>query len=294
MGQELTHFHRIQIGRAQSFIRQNLNSEISLNEIAEASGVSRYHFIRIFSAYLGETPFEYIQRQKILKAIHLLAENSDSITDISFKVGFESQSSFNKAFKKITQLSPSQFRNLGKEEKEKIYYDVDTSERQKEIIMKLNLSEKPEIVQRKKTNVFTLTEVGGAFPEIAPVAWQKFFQIMAPANQDVSQSEFLGVSYIESIKETAKHIYKVALSHPDNKEMAFNNLKKEILPEGKYLKFILTGSYQGVWPAFDRIFKYISENGLELAEGPCLENYINDPNVTPEKDLLTELLVPIK
>lgn len=294
MGQELTHFHRIQIGRAQGFIRKNLNSEISLNEIAEASGVSRYHFIRIFSAYIGETPFEYIQRQKILKAIDLLENHKVSITEISYQVGFESQSSFNKAFKKITSLSPSQFRNLGKDEKEKIQYSIDTSEKQKELIMKLNLSEKPEIVLRKKTNVFTYTEEGGPFPEIAPVAWQKFLQIMIPANQDVSQSEFLGVSYIESVKQMAKHVYKVALSHPANKEMSFKNLNKETLPEGKYLKFTLTGSYQGVWPAFDRIFKYISENGLELAEGPCLENYINDPNVTPEKDLLTELLVPIK
>lgn len=294
MGQELTHFHRVQIGRAQGFIRNNLSSEISLNEIAEASGVSRFHFIRIFSAYLGETPFEYIQRQKVLKAIELLDSKQSTITDVSFQVGFESQSSFNKAFKKLTNLSPSQFRNLGKEEKEKIHYSVDTTAKQKELLMNLNLTENPEIVVRKKTNVFTITEEGGPFPEIAPVAWQKFLQILVPANQDVSQSEFLGVSYIETIKQSAKHVYKVALSCPENKKLEFSNLKKETLPEGKYLKFTLKGSYQGVWPAFDRIYKYISENGLELAEGPCLENYINDPNVTPEKDLLTELLVPIK
>jgi len=294
MGQELTHFHRIQIGKAQGFIRSHLNSEMTLNDIAEASGASRYHFIRVFSAYVGETPFEYIQRQKILKALELLQNSKSSITDVSFEVGFESQSSFNKAFKKITFLSPSEFRNLGKDQQDKIYYTVNTNEKQKKLVMNLNLSEKPEVVKRPKTNVFTIKEEGGPFSEIAPLAWQKFLEVLGQANQDVSQSEFLGVSYIETIKQQEKHIYKVALSHPSNKELSFQTLKKEILPEAKYLKFTLKGSYQGVWPAFDRIYKYISENDYQLADGPCLENYLNDPRNTAEKDLLTELLVPIK
>lgn len=294
MGQELTHFHRIQVGKAQIFIRNNLDSQITLQDIAEASGASKYHFIRVFSAYVGETPFEYIQRQKILKAFLLLQNQSDSITDISLEVGFESQSSFNKAFKKIALLSPTDFRNLGKEEQKKVQYTVNINEKQKEIFMNLNLTEKPEIISRPETVIYTLREEGGHFPEIAPIAWQKFLGILGQEKQDVSQSEFLGISYIEETNLNEQHIYKVALSAPPNKNLSFKSLRKEVLPAAKYLKFTLKGSYQGVWPSFDRIYKFINESEFELANGPCLENYINDPNTTPEKDLLTELLVPVK
>lgn len=294
MTQELTHFHRIQISKGQLFIRNNLNAEITLQAIAEASGASKYHFIRVFSAYVGETPFEYIQRQKILKSLILLLDETQPLTTISYEVGFESQSSFNKAFKKLTQLSPGQFRNLGKDQQKKIQYTLNTNSKQKELFMSLNLSENPEVVQRQMTSIFTLKEEGGVFQEIAPLAWQKFLEIILKEGQDLSQSEFLGISYIESEGLIQNHVYKVAVSAPKNKNLIFNELRKESLPEGKYLKFLLKGSYSGIWASFDRIFKYVNENSYELAEGPCLENYINDPNSTPEEDLLTELLVPIK
>lgn len=287
------HFYRLQISKAQSFIRENLDQDITLSSIAEASGASRFHFIRIFSAYIGETPFEYIQRQKILKSLSLLLE-ATSLRDISFAVGFESQSSFNKAFKKHINLNPSEFRNLGKDQQKEIYYTLNTTTKQKEMLVNLNLSEKPEIIVREESVIYALEKRGGPFTEIAPLVWQNFVGILQEAKQDLSQSEYLGVSFMESNGPEEKHVYKAAVTGPKGKELHFTKLQKEIIPKTKYLKFVLKGPYVGVWPSFDKIFKYVNENSYELADGPCLENYLNDPNITPESELLTEILIPIK
>lgn len=287
-----TQYHRVQISRAKDFIRNNLVDSISLAEIAETSGVSQYHFIRVFSAYTGETPFEYQQRLKIVNSLELL-KSTISLIEVSGAVGYENQSSFNKAFKKWTSMSPSEFRNLGKEEQDRIQYDLGMNAKQKEQSMNLKLSEKPEVVIRPQTKVLTLKGIGHNFTELAPLTWQKFFEIVARYQPDFRGAEYLGLSYVTTLEDVHNHEYKVAITVPDGREINVPGLAIEVMPMQKYLKFVLVGPYQGVWPAFDNIFRYVSENSLKLAAQPCIENYLNDPNVTPESELITELLIPI-
>lgn len=60
-----------------------------------------------------------------------------------------------------------------------------------------------------------------------------------------------------------------------------------------YGRFLLSGPYSDIWMAFDRIFKTLSEERVTLRPEFCIENYLNDPRVTPEDQLQTQLLVPI-
>lgn len=283
--------HRIQIRRAQDYIRKNLSNSLSLEEIAQRAGASKYHFIRIFYAYLGETPLEYARRQKIEMALREILKEEKSMTDIAFNLGFESSSSFNKLFKKLAGSSPSEFRNLGKAAQDKIIYNISTTKRMEEILMKLNLSQEPQIIERPETTILFHESTGGRFEEIAPPVWEDFLRTLENGKQDLSQSEFLGVS---SVDQSESHCYKAAITVPSNVEINLPSLKRETLVKSKYAKFILKGSYDGVWPAFDFAFKKLNEMGLELADLPCLENYINDPRETPEEELLTEILIPVK
>ncbi len=290
--------HKLQLSRAQAYIRNNLSSVITLEDLARESGASRYHFIRVFNACTGETPFEFIRRQRILNSLQKLQIKNLSVTDIAFAVGFESSSSFNKAFKKLLSITPTEFRNLGKEEGEKIYYSLFETKHIKEIIMNLNFSEKPEVVLRKETVAFIQTKVGGEFKEIAPAVWSDFTTTLGRAReegQDLSKSEYFGISSVEQ-KDDGEVIntYSAAISSPVGSGVSIDSLEKVVLPELKYAKFLLTGSYDGLWLAFEKAFNSLNEGGYELAEGPCLENYLNDPTITPEAELLTEVLIPIK
>lgn len=288
-----TQFHRVQINRAQSFMRENLLGGVTLSEIAIESGLSQYHLIRIFSACTGETPFEYLQRLRILNSLDLLDEDR-SITTVSLDVGYDNQSSFNKAFKKWLGMSPTEFRNLGKAEKEKFRYLLSMNTKQKESEMKLNLSVVPDVIIRPSRQILTISGEGAAFSELAPMVWQNFFGVVAQDPQDLSGCEFLGLSFVQTIGDIPQHHYKVALTIPPSRTLSIKGMIVESLPEQKYLKFLLRGAYQGVWPAFEHMFRYVTEHGYKLASQPCIENYLNDPNVTPESELLTELLIPIE
>ena len=283
--------HRIQIKKAQDFIRKNINRTLRLEEVASSAGASKYHFIRIFFAYLGETPLEFARRQKIELALKDLTQEEKSITDIAFDLGFDSSSSFNKLFKKMTQINPTTFRNLGKEEQKKIIYSISITKKMEEILMSLDLSKVPEIIEREETVILSHVSTGGRFDEIAPPVWEKFLSVLGEGGQDLSRSEFLGISYVD---KDENHHYKAAITVPSDVKITLPQLKQEKLEKSKYAKFLLKGSYDGVWPAFDFAFKKLNEMELELADFPCLENYINDPRETPEDELLTEILIPIK
>ena len=291
------HAHRLQLSRAQQYIRQHLADKVTLLDLAKVSGASPYHFIRVFSAYTDETPFSFIRRVKVFESLGLLQQAQLAITDIAFRLGFESASAFNKAFKKITRLNPSEFRNLGEAEKSNLSYLLSMTPKAREISMNLNMHETPELIQRPQMSVFALSTSGGRFDEIAPAVWQDFIKILAAANQDLSESEFLGISEVEpagNADQPDTFIYKAAVSAPTHKQLIFDDLQQQVLPASKYAKFLLKGSYLGVWPAFDKAFKVINEGPYELSAGVCLENYLNDPSQTAEDELLTEILIPVK
>lgn len=70
-------FHRSQIGRAQRYIRMNLDEPLTLNRIAKEAGSSSFHFVRLFLAYTGETPFDFLRRIRLATALRMLEEDPE-------------------------------------------------------------------------------------------------------------------------------------------------------------------------------------------------------------------------
>lgn len=290
-----SHFHRFQYSKALKYIRENLSGKIFLEEIAKASGSSKYHFIRIFKSYSGESPFKLIQRIRIKDSLRHLENDKLTITEISQAVGFETPSSFNKVFKCWTGLAPSDFRNIGKAQKDKVRYSLAETPKNKELKMTINLTNTPEVIERSETTILTLKTVGEYFYEIAPAVWVDFLNYLEPYFAKLNNSEFMGLSrVINGVEVEGESIYKAAVSIPFDDSFEIEGLEKEVLPRRKYAKFVLKGPHVGVWAAFDESLKIVNNSELELDNGECLEVYLNDPGCTPEEELLTEILIPIK
>lgn len=108
-------FHRSQIGRAQRYIRLHLAERISLSRIAREAGSSSYHFARLFQAYVGETPFEFLRRLRLMTALRMLQEDvSVSVTEIALGVGYETSAAFNKSLSQDGGNDPQRFSQSGK------------------------------------------------------------------------------------------------------------------------------------------------------------------------------------
>lgn len=93
-----------------SWIDNNIESDLSVDEIVARSGYSRRHLYNLFVQQTGKSVAEYIRLKKLRYAATLLKLTHMSIVDISIRFGFDSSQSFSRLFKKIYQLTPSDYR----------------------------------------------------------------------------------------------------------------------------------------------------------------------------------------
>lgn len=99
------------INKTEDYIEENLDQQITLADAAKNVNLSEYHFHRLFSKYANETLNQFITRIKMERsAIYLVINSRISITEIAFMYGYNSSSSYNKAFKKHFGMSPTAFR----------------------------------------------------------------------------------------------------------------------------------------------------------------------------------------
>jgi AraC family transcriptional regulator len=96
--------------RATEFIEESLADDLSLAEIAQAADLSPFHFARAFKQSTGLTPLRYLMERRIQRAKHLLAETELPIVEVSYKVGFKSQSHFTTIFRRLTASTPRAYR----------------------------------------------------------------------------------------------------------------------------------------------------------------------------------------
>src|SRR5579871_483467 len=149
----------------------------------------------------------------------------------------------------------------------------------------MNLTEEPTIVNWPETH-YVFIERTGSFPEIAPAAWGSAHENLA-ALEDHNQ-----VTGYMSLYRMNPNTYRAgfALAVPPKNLPAA--LTYEKFPGGKYSRFVLTGPYTQLGPATGRVWQIVGERKIPLRDDFAIENYLNDPRVTPASDLITEILVP--
>ena len=101
---------RNNIDYAVSYIREYYMSNIDLTELARSTGYCDDHFRIVFKKKTGLSPKEYILETRLNAAKKMLADSRLSLSDISFKCGYEYYSQFSLFFKKRTSLTPSEYR----------------------------------------------------------------------------------------------------------------------------------------------------------------------------------------
>ncbi len=98
------------IKEAFSFIEQNFQNDISVEDIAASIGLNRSYFGKIFHESMGKTPQEFLINYRMTKATELLKLTGLSVGDIGNAVGYSNQLHFSRAFKNVYGVSPRQWR----------------------------------------------------------------------------------------------------------------------------------------------------------------------------------------
>ena len=102
---------------ARRFIRRNYNKPISLKDVAAEIFLSPKYFSRVFKEKTGDNFNKYRLSLKVAKTKEFLTKSSYSVGEIAYRIGYQNTNSFVKVFKKLTALTPSQYRNQNKRKK---------------------------------------------------------------------------------------------------------------------------------------------------------------------------------
>jgi AraC family transcriptional regulator len=102
------HDHRVR--QAIEFMHDNLAQPVTLGEIAQAAGLSPFHFVRLFRAAVGQPPRHYLTGLRIEAACHLLERDGRSVTEVAYLCGFSSSAHLGAALRRSTGMSPTAYR----------------------------------------------------------------------------------------------------------------------------------------------------------------------------------------
>lgn len=95
---------------AMAHIQLNLSEKLTVNVLAERANLDQDYFSRLFLRYTGQRPLSYLHEKRIERAQYLIATTDLANAAIAEEVGFENLSHFSKVFKKVTSVTPGEYK----------------------------------------------------------------------------------------------------------------------------------------------------------------------------------------
>lgn len=292
-----------------AYIEANLQSALSLDELAEASHFSKYHFVRLFSALQGQAPMAYVTERRLLRALDYLGTTDKTMLDIASLCGFGSLSRFNAAFKKRYEATPSQMRrklrqpskmrqaagNIREETPREASYDGHGGNHRDFLrrvwSMNMEVTELPDYSVAYVRHVGSYLDTYKAWGTLG--AWAEKHRLFPPEQQ------FIGISLDDpSVTDEYACRYDACVTVPDalrlsgsgDVQVAFRTLRGGLFARYKFYDTIdkFAFAYQSVYGG------WLPNSGYEPDDRHALEFSMNNPATDPEGKAKVDLYVPIR
>lgn len=267
------------------YINNNLDSKIDIKTLADISCFSPFHFHRISRALLGEPIGAYISRTRVETAAKMIRYSSLDIEAIAYNVGFETPSSFSKAFKSHFGISPTAYR------KNKSFTLKNTN-----MTPKTTLNIKKPKIQDIEDKQCLYLRLQGAYQTLDySSAWEKLWGQVKAQKLFTKGIQMIGLPHDDpKITDDNKIRYDACLIiHKDAKPIGDIGIKT--LKGGKFAVFLYQGPYKYFANVYDYIFnEWLLNTNYELRNEPTRERYISHPDRVVEDKLKTEFYIPVK
>ncbi len=318
------------INRVIDYIQNHLDEKFSFEELASIANFSRFHFHRIFAAMMAETPQNYIRRIRVEKAACLLLANKKtSVTEIAFDCGFSGSATFARAFKDAYNMSATEWRVGGYLKHSKYrktdskecktdgnkgkayeiisgYIDSNTSihnwritmKEGKELQLKNDLQFTVEVKDMPEIDIVYLRHFGPYAGDQALFdrLFKELFTWAGPRELlNFPETKVISMYHDNpDLTDDDKIRLDVCLSVPENTK-ADGKFVKSSIPAGKYAIAhfeISSHEYPQAWQGL--YGGWLPESGYQPDDGPCYENYLNEPKDHPEGKCIVEICIPVK
>ena len=295
--------HIKRIRKVLNFIEENLDNELSLENLAEIGNYSPFHFHRIFRGIIGETLQEYITRNRMEKSTMLLShQKQKSIEDIFSEVGFKSNSTFSKTFKKYFGVSPSVFRKNTPEKFSKIL-PMNSNNGQKEVVFQQylyninqmkNFMETNAKIEVKELPEMHLASVLSIGVQNIDNAYNKLISWGISKNLFPRENVKMISVYHDSFKVTAPNKVRIhACMLLDEPIQTDGEIFPETLPKGRHIVGSFCIEINEFEKAWQSLFLWMNENGYQYKRTFPFEIYHNNFKEHPEKKCRVDFCIPI-
>jgi AraC family transcriptional regulator len=299
----------IYIRKVVEFIQINLSEDLSLQKISEIANYSPFHFQRIFTDSVGETPKQYIIRLRLERIAHYLKVFPNlGISELASKSGFASQSTFSRAFKNYFGISAGEYRQLSNHE----YRKICNTNSKKCKTPKLNIPDlyirdfsMDEIMDWKnKVNISTKRLLGYSViylstcldkSDAISLAYRKLCQWAGPRGLLTTETRFVGMLLdIPFITPIEKCRYWAGITFPEHVKLPGEASVAQI-PDGLYANYRLKGNLLSIVKSL-AFFNHgwLPESGYSLKDVLGYEVYLENPANKPSETIDREILIPVR
>lgn len=282
----------------QDYIEGHLSETFTSEQLAKISGLSKYHFHRIFKALTNESIFQYVSRVKMESALGLLTYRLDmSITEIAYELGFSDSAVFSRTFKKYFGISPKKVRNENsnncKEFPLKFQYNNPRDVRQSNIQGQpriITVSDMPVIYKRSSGAYSELESYNNALGELYQYGIENdlleekrsFPLTIYHTHPDVTTLDNQRTSICVIVKQNVRHVNSDTIGIME-------------IPLGLYgvIHFeIAQDEYQSAW---DYVYgEWLPNSGYLPRNSFPFEVYLNNPLEHPSNISVVDIYIPIE
>jgi len=298
------------INKVMDYVERHIDQPVNLNILADIAHFSPFHFHRIFTLLVNETPADFIQRIRIEKAAQCLKEDQlKTISEIAYDCGFSSNAVFSRTFRKHFGMSAKEFRATPKlilanngtyyskndqrlSKNDQQFPDSETqlcSVKLKQLIIMdttIKVQEMPDmqVIYCRHTGAFN--QISKAYEKL--MKWAGPRGLLTPGAKTLTvYHDDPSITKIEKVRQSACLLVKQDVK-------VEGEIGRMTIPGGKYA----TGHFEIAESQFESAWNtmclWFTESGYEPGKGYSFELYHNNHLEHPEHKFILDICIPVK
>lgn len=268
--------------RVQQAIEEHIDATIDPAELAGIAHFSLHHFHRIFRGQLGESVMEHVRRLRLERAARRLRDAPSDILQVALEARYDSHEAFTRAFSDHFGTTPSGFR-AEPTRWQRPWHPADPSTPACTV----------EVREHAPVRIAFMRH-HGSYSDVG-ATWQRLVE-WAAAQEWPMIGALYGICPDDPAITPERSLrFDAGVVIPDDRWSARNHpVAVTVIPGGTYATAVHRGSYFKLADTYlELIGRWFPQSGYEPAPDAVVEHYLNDPSITPEDDLLTEVRVRI-
>jgi AraC family transcriptional regulator len=279
------------IDRAVALLQHAVDTDAELPDpgrLAEAAHLSPFHFHRVYRALTGETPGGTVLRLRLLRALRLLADPAQPVTDAALAVGYETPQAFARAFRQAFDASPSELRA----QPERLAEAVERCSRAPSAEHQPASELRVEVVSVEPFRVIAVRHRGD-FDGLDRV-YGRLFEWAATQGLIEHVTGIYGVPHGDHRSAPPGGLDFDCAVALDRMAEPGEGLIAEDLGGGAWARFRHVGSFDFLDDVTDAVLAgWLVDSGWTLRDVPLFHHYLDDPEQTPEALLRTDIYLPV-